>query len=572
MKFKDLSVRWKILAIVASGPLVVALILAVMRVGDIRRGAEEGILEKSRAIVLMAEAARNEMAKKLEMGVMRPYEELERHQIMEAVPVITALNMAASNAEEAGYRFRAPKINPRNPVNRPDAVEEAVLRELAKGQISEKIIFEKDQVRYFKAITLTQECMACHGDPKGTRDPVGGIREGWKVGEVHGAFQIISSLEDAHRAVARARISVALWVLGILSVVVGLGWWQIRRNVLRPLNLSESITQAVASGDLTRQERYDSEDEFGRMVKAMNTMSSELRTMMGSIGKSGVELQSMTDDLGRISELLNENAEENASRANSVAAASEEMSSNMNSVAAAVEQTTTNVSMVAQAAEQMTETINEIASNSERARAITEDAVAQAEEASRQMETLGNAAREVGQVTETINNISDQTNLLALNATIEAARAGDAGKGFAVVANEIKELARQTGNATEEIREKIDGIQQSTSLTVDRIAKILTVIQDVNAIVVSIATAVEEQSNTTREIADNVVQASQGIQEMNHNVSEASIAASEIAKDIVEVHRSTDDVVQSSRTLNQQASSMRKQMAEVQSQVQRFRI
>ncbi|MCW7754716.1 methyl-accepting chemotaxis protein [Desulfobotulus sp. H1] len=572
MNLKNMSVRWKILAVVASGPLVVALILAIMRVGDIRRGAYEGILEKSRAIVLMAEAARNEMAKKLEMDVMRPYKDLDDRQIMEAVPVITALNMAAINAEKAGYRFRAPKISPRNPANTPNAVELAVLRELAEGKIEEKIIFEKDQVRYFKAITLTQECMLCHGDPKGSRDPVGGVREGWKVGEVHGAFEIISSLDAVHEAVFRARVSVALWVLVILSVVIGFGWWQIRRNVLRPLFLSESMLQAVASGDLTSQVKYVSGDEFGRMITAMNNMSAELRSMLGGIGTAGVGLKTTMEGLGRISEILNDNAEENAARANSVAAASEEMSSNMNSVAAAVEQTTTNVSMVASAAEQMTETIHAIAKNSEHARAITEDAVVQAEEVSLHMETLGNAAREVGQVTEAINTISDQTNLLALNATIEAARAGEAGKGFAVVANEIKELARQTGRATEEIREKIHGIQDSTSATVDRIAKILSVIQDVNSIVVSIATAVEQQSKTTHEIADNVLQASQGIQEMNHNVSEASIAASEIAKDIAAVHRSTDDVVQSGRSLKAEADAMRKQLLEVQSLVQRFHI
>lgn len=571
MKFQDLSVRWKILAIVACGPLVVAMILAMMRVEDIRQGAEDSILEKSRAIVLMAEAARSEMAKKLEMKVLQPYEELDRSQIMEAVPVITALNMAALNAHEAGYRFRAPKISPRNPANTPDAVEEAVLRELASGSLREKVVFEEDQVRYFKAITLTAECMPCHGDPRGSRDPVGGIREGWRVGEVHGAFEIISSLEGAHRAVAQAKISVALWVLGILIVVIGLGWWQIRRNVLHPLSLSESLIQTVASGDLTRHVPYASGDEFGRMIQAMNGMSGELRAMMGNIGKAGQQLTASTRDLGRIAGVLYDNAEENASRANSVAAASEEMSSNMHSVAAAVEETTTNVSMVAQAAEQMTETINEIARNSERARFITEDAVAQAEQASHQMTALGKAAREVGQVTETINNISEQTNLLALNATIEAARAGDAGKGFAVVANEIKELARQTGTATNEIRDRIDGIQQSTNATVERIGAILSVIQDVNAIVVSIATAVEEQSNTTKEIADNVLQASQGIQEMNHNVSEASIAAAEIAKDIAEVHKSTDDVVQSSRSLNAQAAAMQKQMGEVQEQVQKFR-
>ena len=123
---------------------------------------------------------------------------------------------------------------------------------------------------------------------------------------------------------------------------------------------------------------------------------------------------------------------------------------------------------------------------------------------------MGRAAREIGNVVETITEISSQVDLLALNATIEAARAGDAGKGFAVVAGEIKELARQTAEASGEIKKRVEGIQTNTAGTVNEINDVSEVVNEINAIVATIASAVEEQSATTREIVSNVSQASVG--------------------------------------------------------------
>ena len=139
------------------------------------------------------------------------------------------------------------------------------------------------------------------------------------------------------------------------------------------------------------------------------------------------------------------------------------MSSNIETVAFGMEETTSNLAQVAVATKQMTSTISEIAQNSEKARRITDEATRQATRITEEINLLGAAAREIGKVTETITEISAQTNLLALNATIEAARAGSAGKGFAVVATEIKLLAQQTAAATEDIKNRIAGVQSATS-------------------------------------------------------------------------------------------------------------
>jgi methyl-accepting chemotaxis protein len=201
-----------------------------------------------------------------------------------------------------------------------------------------------------------------------------------------------------------------------------------------------------------------------------------------------------------------------------------------------MEQAATNVSMVASATEQMSVSIREIAGNSARANTITREAVMKTVSCSEEVGTLGVAAAEIGKVLETITEISEQVNLLALNATIEAARAGEAGRGFAVVANEIKELARQTSQATIKIREQIQGIQASTSGTVKGIEAITAIVNDVNDIVTIITAAVEEQRATAEEIAVNITQAAVGITEVNENVAQSSTVAGMISSDIAEVN------------------------------------
>ena len=154
------------------------------------------------------------------------------------------------------------------------------------------------------------------------------------------------------------------------------------------------------------------------------------------------------------------------------------------------------------------------------------------------MQQLGKAAKEIGKVTQTITDISSQTNLLALNATIEAARAGAAGKGFTVVANEIKELARQTAAATEDIKLKIAGVQDSADHVIGDIHKVADVIKDVGDIVASIAASIEEQASVTREVAENIAQASLGVRDANERVAQTASVSASIARDMAGINSS----------------------------------
>ncbi|ACU89177.1 methyl-accepting chemotaxis protein [Desulfomicrobium baculatum] len=553
-----LSLTWKVLLIILCGPIVLAVIMAYLHISDIQEAAINGRLKESRSVVMMAESVREDMAHKHKVGVLRPLDELrdDPAKLLQAVPIVTAMNTAAAKAAEAGYEFRVPKENPRNPKNEPDALEREVLSEFSRTGLPEKVIVEKDRLLYFKPIRLSEDCLYCHGDPKGEKDPTGGVKEGWKAGEVHGAFVIISSLKEANEAVTMAALSVGGWTFGILVLLGFCGWMLVRANLLKPLKATGDFLERMATGDMSGQVEVRSGDELGQMQMHLNKMAGSLRGIVTDIAErakvlmgSSVELETMSDGLLR-------NAEELSHKSNTVATASEEMNANMNTVAAAMEQASINVGTVATAAEEMSSTIHEIAGNTDKTREVTMRAVDKATSASERVDKLGIAAREIGKVTEAINAISSQTNLLALNATIEAARAGDAGKGFAVVANEIKELANQTATATDDIRQRIEGIQSSTAATVEEIAQVMAVIGEVRDFVATIAAAVEQQSAATREIAENVGQASLGIQEVNENVAQASTVTGEIAKDIVQVSEASGQISGNSTELKQSSENL----------------
>ena len=329
------------------------------------------------------------------------------------------------------------------------------------------------------------------------------------------------------------------------------------RSLLRPIASATAMIRDVAEGegDLTKRLNV-TPDEIGQLSNWFNVFMEKLHTIISQMHENLQTLNSSSTELAGLSTKLAGGSDETTARASSVAAATEQMSSNMNAIAAASEQAAVNVNMVAAAAEEMNATVNEIAANTAKARQISETAVNNANTASHQVGELGNAAQEISKVTEAITEISEQTNLLALNATIEAARAGEAGKGFAVVANEIKELAKQTASATLDIRNKIEAIQSSSSVTVKEIEQICTTITDVNDLVTTIATAVEEQSASTNEISGNISQAAQGIGDVNENVSQSSTAAAEIAQEVNLVSRTAAQLKDDSSKVSTQSDDL----------------
>ncbi|MBF0378269.1 MAG: methyl-accepting chemotaxis protein [Desulfamplus sp.] len=402
-----------------------------------------------------------------------------------------------------------------------------------------------------------------------------------KIG--HQLVEMIGEIEDKARdSIKQAESSamdfiksevtnliVATVIAMIFSIGLGIA---ITSVIVKPIVMATRFAEKMAKGDMTQKIDIDKQDEVGMLIKSLNSMSESLRTMFKDISRGVELLNTSSSDLTAVSEQMNSSSKESSSRSVSVAAASEEMSATMTTVAAASEQTAGNVQMIVASVEEMSSTIREIASNTGTASTITGQAVNQAEAISKKVDLLGKAATEVGKVTETIAEISEQTNLLALNATIEAARAGEAGKGFAVVASEIKELAKQTANATHEINEKINGIQSNTSDAVSEIIKIVKVINNVNEIVTTIASSVEEQTVTTQEISGNLTQASAGIQEVNENVNQTSSVAADISRDISDVSRAAQDMTNGSSQINISAKELAKLAKDINEMVSKFKV
>ena len=400
-----------------------------------------------------------------------------------------------------------------------------------------------------------------------------GVLPIYDQGSYIGAISSMYSKSIAEENFLQVVKLLVLIALACLLVFLPLAYF-LSKSIAKPILMIVAGLKDMAEGegDLTKRLEVKTHDEVGELAKWFNAFLEKLQSIIKEISVNSETLNGASTDLSGLSHQMSEGTDSMSDKSNSVAATAEEMSANINSVAAAMEQAATNINMVATATEEMTSTVNEIAQSSAQGRAIAAEAVSQAEGASSKVNELGRAAEDIGKVTETINDISEQTNLLALNATIEAARAGEAGKGFAVVANEIKELARQTADATKEIKVNIEGIQGTTAGTVTEIEQISTIINNVNEIVSNIANAVEEQSVTTNEIAGNVSQASVGIQEVNENVSQSSSVSTDIAREISSVNKEAGEMSASSSQVSIKADDLSRLAGQLKEMVGKFKV
>ena len=298
-----MKVRHKIVLIGALLLVVMAVGLFTLHARSITKDARDASIAEARSIVLTTESVRQEMAEKWHLGVfdqktMRSWADHgELDKVLSSVPVVTAWNAAMAKAEEGGYEFRVLKNSPRNPKNEPDAFEARVLKILKEQNLDEyyEVDPELNAVRYFRPIKLTQECLLCHGDPKSSEelwgntaglDPTGDSMENWKEGEIHGAFEVIQSLDEADAAVASAMGWGAVLVGGFVLVAVLVFQRLMKRYVSDPIQRTVAFAQRFAGGDLTARLEADSRDEFGEMASSLNTTVHAMDRALNDVKES----------------------------------------------------------------------------------------------------------------------------------------------------------------------------------------------------------------------------------------------------------------------------------------------
>ncbi len=430
------------------------------------------------------------------------------------------------------------------------------------------------------------------------------------MGDLHA--RIAAEQEGLKEMVKNQVLFILASTLGIVAIALLLAFFMTRRFVEHPLHETVGVLKQIAKGDVTRRLPVSGSDEIGQLAGSLNEAATRLQEMVLGLTRTsdtilgashtlnetseGLSLQA-TEMGGRFSKAeeavrrTDENiksmaaaAEEASTQIAAVSSSSSEVSANMeqgqritmdvsrnlNTAAEDVEQMALSINNIATAIEEMYASMNEVAKSSSRGASVASEASSKAASTSELVNNLGQAADEIGQVIDLINGIASQTNLLALNAAIEAAGAGEAGKGFAVVANEVKELARQTAGATDEIRDKIKSMQANTESSIQAIGIIVEVILEINDIMGTIASAVEEQTATTNEISKNISETaarsnsvSQSVHQaaeqatttsetmkknvdlelhVSRNIEEVSRAAAAIAKDAAEASYGTDEV------------------------------
>ncbi|MBF0621281.1 MAG: HAMP domain-containing protein [Magnetococcales bacterium] len=432
---------------------------------------------------------------------------------------------------------------------------------------------------------------------------------GQKIGEVRVFKDISDTIHDLQTSLW-LRIGINLILSIVISVIIFLLF---NKMVLRPIKKAVEFSQKLAQGDLTAQIDTDRRDEIGALMYAMNTMAENLKEMIQNIidraarvatnaenlnnvvtglnngseilsdraqtvadnteqmqnniqaiASSSQQLNSSIDAVTEASEMMNMNmttisaaAEEASINLTTVAAATEEVSANVSHVRESAQRSSGNINSVASAVEQMTTSLQAVRAKCETASTETQKADTHAAQAMTVIKQLTKSASEIGQVVDTINNIAEQTNMLALNASIEAAGAGEAGKGFAVVANEVKDLARQTGEATQTISQQVSTIQNNTNEvaeTIEEVSRIVGVTREAND---DILYSVDEQNTTMSEIANAMSDASSETgevsrlaEESNHAVEEVSRNAQEISSGIQEVTRNVADAATGAQAMS----------------------
>lgn len=395
---------------------------------------------------------------------------------------------------------------------------------------------------------------------------IGDIKDRWSVG-IAIPMSVITKETQAMRIFMAVAAVITLAILFVVIIFLGN---TIIKPILRVISVLKEIAQG--QGDLTKRINIESKDEIGELAYWFNCFMEHLQKIIISVNHNTVNIKSATEELSSSSNKIACSTGQLTSQAGNVADSAKEISSNFQSISSATEQMSSSVNMIAAAIEEMTSSLNEVSKNCHIELEAAETAERKLHSGQDLIKKLETAAKEIGKIVDIINDIADQTSLLALNATIEAASAGEAGKGFAVVANEVKELAKQTAIATEQISKQVESIQNSTTITVENIDEIVAVIENVNITSQSIVSAVEEQSATISVIAKNIGEVSLGANGTSKKVTESAQVLSQVSSNIQDVKTATGNTAKDISQINDNTEKLVNLTVDLDTIVKQFKV
>lgn len=598
--YNNMTIKNKIIIGTVITVVIISGISMISSMIDIRRVAREGLIQHVKAVRALGESVLKQTSKNWEQNLYN-MEEVKKHladKDYSIIPIVSAFNAIKTTGENTIFQFRTPVIKPRNPANKPDAMQEQILAKIKQENLPDYYYIDKkeNKLRYYQPLKMNEHCLRCHGDPATSvklwgnnrgLDLTGKPMEGYTAGQFIGAMELTYDLDALSPTLMRdlvttSIIDLVIFVTGIIIIIL------LIKKSLKPLDDMADALDDInrGAGDLTKKIDIHTHDEVGHVARLFNQLIDQLREMIGTIMHSSDHIAHSSTEMTNSSVGLANVAQEQAASIEETSSAMEEIKATIDSVSETTKKQAEKAGNNKQLMDFLSSSINEINMTAQSASRMADDTYKYARDGEQilgqtveGMKELNESSGKIREIITIINDISDMINLLSLNASIEAARAGEHGKGFAVVAEEIAKLAEQTAGSTGEINKliqesnsKVELSSQLVSKTAESLRLIIANVKGTAELMEKIARSSVELDETSRRAADNAKNVNRMSDEISTMMQEQSTSSNEIIKAIDRINDVTQNLASGSEELAASAEELASQSEVLNGLVKKFKI